>query len=185
MVQAGFKKYLTGFCFQFSHGQVPPIRQHFSITWQLESRKHEGYRVLPPNLLKPGSHIFAYVTSGGGKTRSKENTIHPLLHAWAHRHPPSLWSVRVSKRIANFALLAPGHGWLWHHQDSNSRSPDDRANTFLSYHLANIILLLSLLCWNVFLPWWLMAKIFYMSVTLYLYPGKHDKVKCIFTHNGL
>lgn len=26
---------------------------------------------------------------------------------------------------------APGHGQLRHHQDSNSRSPDDRANAFL------------------------------------------------------
>lgn len=78
-------------------------------------------------------------------THSEESAICPFPHIWSLKYS-QLASVTVTdigqivcnpsywESMANFTTFASGHGWLWHHRDSNLQSPNDRAYSFLLWH---------------------------------------------------
>lgn len=92
---------------------------------------NKDYHMLSPKHLDPRGQL-----PGDSLTYSKESATRPFLYAWAHRlsllanvtfdwqwrenaMPSSLnaWLILLSRAL--------GHRWLWQHQDSHSRSPDE------------------------------------------------------------
>lgn len=86
---------------------------------------------------------------------------------------------------ANFALLRSlGHRWLWHHQDLNLQSPEDRVKAFLLCHSGSECnaLIITTICQTVTMTWGIVIR-----VCIALSAVLHQEVRAVpgHAHNAI